>query len=99
MDKNTEFGNGTTATAYVKQSATPLLPNANATLQETRARGLQNPITVDNINELAAEGYGAIYEHMVHCALCYILESSHFASYSHLNSPCFAPPLALYTLQ
>ena len=57
LDNQGEFGNGTAATVYIKQNADVLPDTINSALKETRAVGLQNPLTELEILDLANESW------------------------------------------
>ena len=57
LDNQGEFGNGTATTVYIKQNADVLLDTINSVLKETRAVGLQNPLTKLEILDLANESW------------------------------------------
>jgi hypothetical protein len=53
LDNQGNFGNGTACTVYIKKSAVPLSHTANRDLQLKRAEGLENPISLLEIFDLA----------------------------------------------
>ena len=94
LDNQGEFGNGTAATVYIKRDATPLSLMANRSLQETRAAGMQNPLTALDIFDLAVEATPHILSHIKYQVLRFLLINPEFdlPSYSFSQSELLHPP-------
>ena len=94
LDNQGEFGNGTAATVYIKCDATPLSLMANRSLQETRAAGMQNPLTALDIFNLTVESTPHILLHIKYQVLQFLLINSEFdlPSYSFSQSELLHPP-------
>ena len=100
LDNQTEFGNATAATVYIKRSATPLSQAANRDLQETRAEGLKNPLTSFDIMSLTFASYPHIDQQAKYETLRILLDSSDFdmQTYKCRDSPLLRPPPPLHQL-
>ena len=100
LDNQTEFGNATAATVYIKRSATPLSQTVNRDLQETRAEGLKNPLSSFDIMSLTFASYPHIDQQAKYETLRILLDSSDFdmQTYEYRDSPLLRPPPPLHQL-
>jgi hypothetical protein len=100
LDNQSEFGNGTAATVYIKRSAIPLPPTANRNLQETRSAGLRNPLTALKIMDLAHASFPRIKMQMKYQVLGFLLNSPEFdlSSYKGKGGPLLQPPNPVHQL-
>jgi hypothetical protein len=100
LDNQGEFGNGTAATVYIKRSAVPLPQSANHNLQETRAVGLKNPLTLLDVMELAYKSFPTINSHMVYRVLRFLLDAPEFKfqTYKSNDSQLLLPPPPIHQL-
>ncbi|KAF6746516.1 hypothetical protein DFP72DRAFT_823129 [Ephemerocybe angulata] len=97
VDNRGEFGNGTAATVYIKRDAPKLPDGITQLLKETRAAGLQNPLTASNINDLASKSYPRIQEQMAYLVLRFLLDSPEFdfGTYKYRKSSSLRAPKAV----
>ncbi|KDQ25342.1 hypothetical protein PLEOSDRAFT_1045216 [Pleurotus ostreatus PC15] len=75
-------------------NAVALLPSANRALQESQQEGMKNPITEEEIIDLAYTTFPHIYEHMSHLILDILLNTSEFdlSTYGSRDSELLRPP-------
>jgi hypothetical protein len=94
LDNQTEFGNATAATVYIKRSATQLSQAANCNLQETRAEGLKNPLSSLDIMSLTFASYPHIDQQAKYETLRILLDASDFdiQTYKYNESPLLRQP-------
>ncbi|KAJ6601733.1 hypothetical protein DFH09DRAFT_969288 [Mycena vulgaris] len=94
LDNQGKFGNGTACTVYVKRSAVPLSATANRDLQLKRAIGLENPITLLEIFDLAQAAAPRLVIQTNYHILQILLDAPAFdvQSYSGKDSPLLARP-------
>jgi hypothetical protein len=94
LDNQGEFGNGTAATVYIKRSAVPLPLSANRDLQEARAAGIKNPLTVLDIMDLAQASFPHIHAQMKYRVLRFLLNAPEFdlQTYKPKDSHVLQPP-------
>ncbi|KAF4611552.1 hypothetical protein D9613_004492 [Agrocybe pediades] len=94
LDNQGEFGSGTAATVYVKKNVAPLSKEANKGLREQRAKGLENPLTTNDILDLATRSAPRLQQHTEYHALRILLAASefNFATYSEKDSEELQPP-------
>ncbi|KAG5634601.1 hypothetical protein H0H81_001411 [Sphagnurus paluster] len=94
LDNQSEFGNGTAATVYIKPDAEPLSEQAIDDLKKQRAEGLKKPLTEINIMDLAQKAYPRIQAHTIHHVLRFLLDAPEFnlETYKGKDSDALKPP-------
>ncbi|KAJ7621616.1 hypothetical protein DFH06DRAFT_1233093 [Mycena polygramma] len=94
LDNQGKFGNGTACTVYIKRRATPLSPTANRDLQVKRAAGLENPISLLEIFDLAQAAAPRLIVQTNYHILRVLLDAHKFDfdSYSGKDSNILARP-------
>ncbi|KAI0072326.1 hypothetical protein K474DRAFT_1561458, partial [Panus rudis PR-1116 ss-1] len=94
FDKRAPDGHGTVAILYYREDAPIFPPSLNRRLQEQRRIGMANPISWDEILELAEQSYPRIEESMIFEALDILLQSDEFSveTYKWRDAPEIQPP-------
>ncbi|CAK5270382.1 unnamed protein product [Mycena citricolor] len=78
IDNQSLQGNSTACTVYVPRNAVPLSPSANRAFQETRAAGLQNPLTAAKIIAISRKSESCCKNHIVYLVLDALFQSTAF---------------------
>ncbi|KAH7921722.1 hypothetical protein BV22DRAFT_1107053 [Leucogyrophana mollusca] len=100
LDNKDEFGCGTAATVYIKRRAARLTAEINQDLQECRARGMKNPISLLEIFDLGQDSYPRIQKQATHHVLRFLLNAPEFQlrTYPYRDDPLLQAPPAVRAL-
>ncbi|KAF9231490.1 hypothetical protein BU15DRAFT_90901 [Melanogaster broomeanus] len=78
LDNKDMFGCGVAATVYVKRQAEGLAASVNDNLKESRANGMQNPITPLEIFDISSRSYPHVHRRTTYEVLQILLNSPEF---------------------
>lgn len=100
LDNFKEFRSGSAAMVYIKHSAAVLSDSIGQDLQECRAQGIKEPLTAQDILNIAQESYPRIYKQATYHVLKFLLDSPEFdlSSYDARKKAKFVPPPPVHEL-
>ncbi|KAJ2936354.1 hypothetical protein H1R20_g739, partial [Candolleomyces eurysporus] len=94
LDNQSELGQGTAATVYIKRDAEKLSEFLNQRLKEKQAEGIKKPLTARDIIKIDNECFPRVEEQMKHVVLRMLLDSPEFdlQSYKDKDSDALKAP-------